>query len=274
MAPNKDSNIGYVMNEYLISDPKERKKRALEKETDVLRWLKDEIYSTTAILADVMNVEARAARTVLNRLAARGLIVKDEIRFFEARALVLWGLTPAGLFYISTAKEIAEGSLRYHTPGSIKPLTIQHAIGVQECRFFFECEFDRGDWVSDRLLPGKGLKVTDPKRWALYPDGVFSFVPSGMSNKKTVAIEFERSRKTPARYAEIIKAHVKNMENRRYMAVWYVCPTTKDAEILSSLFSRMVREKKISLFINDNVHFGPDKVIQLFEFRSKETFWC
>ena len=31
------------MNQYLISDPKERKERALEKETDVLRWLKDEI---------------------------------------------------------------------------------------------------------------------------------------------------------------------------------------------------------------------------------------
>jgi hypothetical protein len=273
MAPNEDNYIGCTMNQYLISDPKERKERALEKETDVLRWLKDEIYSTTAILADVMCVEARAARTVLNRLAARGLIVKDEIRFFGARALVLWGITPAGLFHISTAEEIAKGSLRYHTPGSIKPLTIEHAIGVQECRFFFECEFEDSDWVPDRLLPGKGLKAKDPKRWPLYPDGVFSFIKDGVAKKKTVAIEFERSRKTPARYVEIIKAHIKNMENRRYTGVWYVCPTTKEAETLNALFSRMIHEKKIGLFINDDNRLGPDQVVQLFEFRSKEQFW-
>lgn len=260
------------MNEYLISDPKERKERALKKETDVLRWLKDEIYSTTAILADVMCVEARAARTVLNRLAARGLIVKDEIRFFGARALALWGITPAGLFHISTAEEIAKGSLRYHTPGSIKPLTIEHAIGVQECRMFFEYEFDYYDWVSDRLLPGKGLKAKDPKRWPLYPDGVFSFAKDKDAKETVVAIEFERSRKTPVRYVEIIKAHLKNIQNSRYSAVWYVCPTTKEAVNLKALFSRLVHEKKIGLFISDDLYLRPDQVIQLFEFRSKEQF--
>lgn len=260
------------MNKYLISDPEERKERALAKETAVLKWLKDEIFSTTAILASVMKVQERAARTVLNRLADRGFIIKDEVPLIAGRALAIWGITPAGLWYILDEKEVATASLRYHSPGSIKSVTIEHALKIQECRFYFSTSLVLDSWVPDRLLPGKGLKVKDPKRWPLYPDAVFNFTNSE-SKKGSIAIEYERSRKTSLRYSEIIKAHLKNIQNGRYSLVWYICPTTKEAGTLKGLFSRLVQEKKISIFINDNVSYGPDKVLELFTFKSQDEFW-
>ena len=260
------------MNKYLISDPEERKERALEKETGVLKWLKDEIFSTTAILASVMKVQERAARTVLNRLADRGLIVKDEVPLIAGRALAIWGITPAGLWYILDEKEIATASLRYHSPGSIKSVTIEHALKVQECKFHFSTNFRLDSWVPDRLLPGKGLKVKDPKRWSLYPDAVFTYTNAETSKKGSIAIEYERSRKTSLRYSEIIKAHLKNIQNGRYSVVWYICPTEKEAGTLKGLFSRLIQEKKISLFINDDVYYGPDKVLQLFTFKAQDQF--
>lgn len=261
------------MNQYLISDPEERKERALEKETAVLKWLKDEIFSTTAILAGVMGVQERAARTVLNRLADRGLIIKDAVPLIAGRALAIWGITPAGLWYILDEKEIATASLRYHSPGSIKSVTIEHALKIQECRFYFCAKFRLDSWVPDRLLPGKGLKVKDPKRWPLYPDAVFTYTNAETSKKGSVAIEYERSRKTSLRYSEIIKAHLKNIEKGRYSVVWYICPTTKEVGTLKGLFTRLIQEKKISLFMNDDVYYGPDKVLQLFIFKSLDEFY-
>lgn len=85
------------MNDYLISDPAERRKRAQEKEQWVLEFLRDEIYSTTAILAVEMAVGERAARDVLARMEKRGLLVRDEIRFMGSRAIPLWGITTAGV---------------------------------------------------------------------------------------------------------------------------------------------------------------------------------
>jgi hypothetical protein len=261
-----------IVNKYLIKDPQVRKERALEKEDWILAWLSEELFSTTKILANLMNIEARAARTVLNRLADRGMIIRDEIRFMGSRAIPLWGITSAGLMHVLEPDEIANASLRHYSPGSVKSLTIEHALGIQECRLHCELELDFESWTPDRLLPGKGLKSTDRNRWSVYPDAVGSFFDKNTGKEITVAIEFERSRKTPTRYVEIIKAHLKNIELNRYSKAWYICPTEKEAANIKALFSRLIQEKKIGYFVSDGVYRTVEEVMDFFVFKSQENF--
>ena len=260
------------MNKYLIRDPQKRKERAQQKEEWILTWLSEELFSTTKILAKLIFIEARAARTVLNRLADRGMIVRDEIRFMGTRAVPLWGITPSGLMNALDPEDIATDSLRHHSPGSVKSLTVEHALGVQECRLHCEYELDFESWIPDRLLPGKGLKSTDKNRWSVYPDAVGSFFDKNTGKELTVAIEFERSRKTPTRYVEIIKAHLKNIELNRYSKAWYICPTEKEAANIKALFSRLIQDKKIGFFVSDGVYRTVEDVMDFFVFKSQENF--
>jgi hypothetical protein len=272
MAPNFAEQMEIIVNKYLIRDPQVRKERALEKEDWILAWLNEELFSTTKILATLMNIEARAARTVLNRLADRGMIIRDEIRFMGSRAIPLWGITSAGLMHVLDPDEIANASLRHYSPGSVKSLTIEHALGIQECRLHCELKLDFESWTPDRLLPGKGLKSTDKNRWSVYPDAVGSFVDKNTGKEVTVAIEFERSRKTPTRYVEIIKAHLKNIELNRYSKAWYICPTEKEAANIKALFSRLIQEKKIGFFVSDGVYRTATEVMEFFAFKSQDKF--
>lgn len=239
------------MNEYLIKDPKERQRRANEKEKWCLNFLKEEIYSTTKILSYQMAVEERAARTTLNRMVKRGLLVRDEVRFMEGRALPLWGISNNGLLSILEPDEIAEGKLRYHTPGRVSPLTIAHTLDVQKYRTHCEIMMDYEEWTPTRLLPALNKKRGHPQRWRVYPDAV-ALMPISDDQYCRVAVEVERTRKTPQRYAQIIKGHFSNIEEGRYRKVFYVCSSQKMADGLAALFLRLIEEKKISLYLNEN----------------------
>jgi hypothetical protein len=259
------------MNDYLISDPAERRKRAQEKEQWVLEFLRDEIYSTTAILAVEMAVGERAARDVLARMEKRGLLVRDEIRFMGSRAIPLWGITTAGVLEGLTPEEVASVNLRYHTPGRVSPLTIEHTLAVQRCRQYCELEMNCEDWVPTRRLPAQNEKKNHPARWAVYPDGVL-MRPSTSGQLVPFAIEVERTRKTPLRYVQIIRGHLSNIEKNHYRRVMYFCPRQKDCDSLQALFLRLMQEKKITLWAGETQRYGADECIKLFHFKSMESF--
>jgi hypothetical protein len=61
----------------LISDPKERAKRAAEKENGILTWLADFVYSTTDVLGRVLVLNPSATLSALRRLENWAWIVKD-----------------------------------------------------------------------------------------------------------------------------------------------------------------------------------------------------
>lgn len=259
-----------MMSKYLISDPAKRKERAAEKEEWVLDFLRDEIYSTTSILAMQMAVGERAARTVLNRMEKKGLLVRDEVKFMGIKAVPLWGITTTGLMEGLTPEEVSKIKLRYHTPGRVSPLTIAHTIDVQRYRLYCEIELDYDDWKPTRLLPAQNEKRNHPSRWAVYPDGV-GMAPTKEKDKFIpVAIEVERTRKTPQRYVQIIRGHLKNVEMQRYQKITYICSTQKAADSLKALFLRLMVEKKISLWLGNDQKYAPEQCLKLFRFRSME----
>ncbi|AKH70903.1 hypothetical protein IMCC21906_03266 (plasmid) [Spongiibacter sp. IMCC21906] len=262
------------MNEYLIADPAERKERAEDKERWTLEFLRDEIYSTTAILAREMAVGDRAARNVLNRMAKRGLLVKDEVKFMEGRALPLWGITSSGVLEGLTPEEVETVNLRSHRVGGVSPTTIAHTLDVQRCRQHCEIDLDFEDWTPTRLLPAQEKKKNHPDRWSVYPDGVV-MQPVKDERLVPVAIEVERSRKTPQRYIQIIRGHIRNIEAKRYFRVYYFCQTKNAAASLQALFLRLMKEKDIGYWVENSEEsekLSPEQSVKLFVFRGMEDF--
>lgn len=263
MSEKKDKS------EYLLKDPIARKERAQEKEMFVLDYLRDEVYSSTKILANIMCVGDRAARNALNKMEQKGLIVRDEIQFMGARAVTLWGITSAGIMHEIDPEDVQTISLRNHKVNTLKALTIEHSLDVQWCRIYCETDLDFEDWIPDRLLPGKGAKKGHPLRWHCYPDAVAKKPLEGGDFIK-VAIEVERSRKTPSRYVQIINSHLRNIRDGRYRAVIYFCKTKKEADSFRVLFHRLIDEKKISLLIGEK-RYSMDDCKKLFGFWSMES---
>jgi hypothetical protein len=262
-----------AMSEHLIADPAERKARAAEKEEWVLEFLRDEIYSSTAILAVVMAVGERAARNVLNRMAKRGLLVKDEVKFMGGRALPLWGITSSGVLEGLEPEEIATVNLRHHRVGGVSPITITHTLDVQRCRQYCEIDLDFEDWTPTRLLPAQNEKKSHPDRWAVYPDGVV-MQPVG-DRMLPVAIEVERTRKSPQRYVQIIRGHLQNIRKKRYLRVYYYCQSEKVANSMKALFLRMIEEKDIKFWktVGDRDELlSSEEILRFFVFRSMEIF--
>lgn len=263
-----------MMSEYLIADPVERRERAEEKEALVLAFLREEIYSSTAILAIEMGVGERAARNVLNRMAKRGLLVKDSVKFMEGRALPLWGITSSGVLEGLSPEEVATVSLRHHRVGGISPVTIAHTLDVQRCRQYCEIDLEWDDWTPTRLLPGQNEKKGHPERWLVYPDGVIK--RRGNSGRLLpVAVEVERTRKTPQRYVQIIRGHLRNIENQRYFKVHYYCPSRQAASSFQALFLRLMKENDIGYWHEKNERsekLSPEESLEIFEFGSMEDF--
>jgi hypothetical protein len=119
------------MNMHLIADPKERNKRAQEKEAAVLSWLKTHTYSSTAILASVMGIQERAARTVLNRLVLKGYLLKHKYDTDLFKGICLWGISFHGLLHILTPDEVQTHNLRYYKKSKKQLSTIHYAITAQ-----------------------------------------------------------------------------------------------------------------------------------------------
>lgn len=257
------------MNKYLISDPAERTARARQKEEWVLDFLRDEVYSSTAILADVMAVGVRAARTVLNRMEKKGLLIKDNVEFMGMKALPLWGITTDGIFEYLTEDEVKTVNLRVHKKGRVSPVTIAHTLDTQKIRLYCEVALNFDMWIPDRLIEGKGLQKSNPLRWPHYPDAI-GMIPTKNDNFAPIAIEAERTRKAPERYVYIIKCHLDNIQKRNYVRAWYFCPNQVKANNLKALFLRIMTEKNIGFFINDIKH-SPEDTLKLFSFKGMEV---
>jgi len=252
---------------HLIEDPKRRNERILEKQNVILSFLKDEIYSSTKVLAILMGVKQQSATRTLKRLVERGYLIKDKITFMESTAVVLWGIAPKGLLEISSVNEIEMNSYRTYSKGRVSPRTIEHTLDIHNLRC--EC-ISRGFsyWIPTRCMPGNNKKRGHYLRWKVYPDAIATLELDSDSRDLKFAFEVERTRKSIQRYVQLIKGHLDNMQQGRYSSVYYYCPKKKMTNSLQSLFFRIIEEKEYSLFINDEVVFGPHDVKDFFVFKT------
>ena len=231
----------------LISDPKERAERAAEKEDYVLAWLVDFVYSTTDVLGVVLELNPSATLSALRRLERKGYIVRDEIPVYGRIVLPIWGITVTGLMSFLTPQQIETQKLRYHQKGRVALSSLQHEMDVQRVALFCERaeKYDSVYWTSNREFPWPSKKG-DP-RWPVYPDGLMNVPINGDENNlAAIAVEVERTRKTPKRYVQILKGHAANIAQGRYYGVVYFCVDQQAVDSLKALFKRIINEEKIT----------------------------
>jgi hypothetical protein len=201
----------------LIDSFAERQARGERKRRTILRFLRDETWSSLAILSVVAGQSEPAMFKTLCQLERDGFLLRHKI--VQLR-ISLWGVTSKGLLYAWDDTELMEVRPCFE-PSKLSLVTIQHYLDTQRARLAAEA----AGW--SQWIPGNRLPKNIKKR----PDAVAT-LPLG----DRVAIELERSIKTIKRYEVIFSIYLQMIKQGDYAMVHYVCPDAAFAPRLSRLF--------------------------------------
>ncbi len=212
----------------IIKDPRERMQRAEQKKTLLLRFLREELYTTPQVAAQVMGVAPRAARATVAALEASGFVKRHHIELVPSLPpLVLIGITPSGqsmAFDPATEAPID----RSFEPGRFSLNYLRHTLETQQLRI--QASYAGiTKWVSgDRMAAvQKGVKK---------PDAVALDVRG-----QRVAIEVERSVKGPKSYADVLSGHLTAMHQNKWSRVVWSSPDTKTRDRVKTLILAVKR---------------------------------
>ncbi|MDQ2131566.1 MobC family replication-relaxation protein [Leclercia adecarboxylata] len=193
----------------LISDPKLRHEAAERKRSVILRFLRDEIWSSANILAVVADLRSpQAIHKTLTQLERDGMLRRHRFPIAGRVHLTVWGITPHGLAYAWESGEQYEDRPRFE-PSKLVLARIPHQTEMQEARLKAEAS-GWTDWLRGERL---GL------RQAIRPDAL-AVSPKGLK----VAIELERTIKTRQRYQVIMREHLMAVRAGRWQVVVYISP--------------------------------------------------
>lgn len=190
----------------LIGDPAERAARAEAKRAAVLAFLASEVWSSVQIIGQVAGLNARQpTERLLKSLEKDGLIRRCNAPVIEGQGVAIWGITPGGRASCPTADPL--GAVL--EPSKLALSTIPHALAIQSIRL--RCE--AAGWMAWTRGESLGKDV------AIRPDVIVT-MPSGAK----VALEIERTIKTPKRYVTILAAHLAAIQAGKWVGVYYVAP--------------------------------------------------
>lgn len=212
----------------LITDPQERAARAKEKQWLLLRFLRDEIYTNLATAGRVMKVLERATRDTISKMERAGLVVRHEVKLLEdLPPLVVVGITQLG--QAEAYDPVAGDAIisKEFRPGKFSPLKLQHNLDVQRLRLYAAESGKAQRWLAtDRIqLEGKGLIRPD----ALLLD----------QNEIRVAVEVERTIKTPKRYVAIMAGHLTAILQNKWDKVIWACPDQSTANKVQTIMQKI-----------------------------------
>jgi len=142
----------------LIRSYEERQIRMNDKKHIILKYLRDEIWSNSLNLGQIIGVSKTAIYKTLNKLESQQLIRSHYIPELKFN---IWGVTQKGLLYSWDEDEVMEDRSCFE-PSKIKAVMIQHHLDLQQARYQAEAV----GW--QKWLPGNQL----PKGIAKRPDAI------------------------------------------------------------------------------------------------------
>lgn len=202
----------------LIESYQERAQRREEKTQAILAFLRDETWSTGAILAKLLGFSRTGIYKTLAYLEKSDLIKSHPYPELNQK---LYGITPKGLMF-SWADDEAFQNRPYFEPSKVKPIMVQHYLDTQKARLH-ALEAGWSNWLPGHLLQ-KGLE----KR----PDAVTT-----SRQGSRIAVEIERTVKTKKRYEVIWATYLQAIKRNEFDYVHYVCPDANFAQRLGRMFS-------------------------------------
>jgi len=213
----------------VIQNPQERKQRAEQKRHDLLRFLRDELYTTPAVAGEVMQCGERAARQTIASMEKFNLVRRHVLQ-------VLPGLPPITLVAITSHGQAMafdvdteEVNDRIFEVGGYSLVYLSHKLDTQRLRLqAMQCG------RVQKWLPGESLgKLTkNVKR----PDAVLL-----TADKVRVAVEIERTIKNRKRYEGILSSHLTAIKQGKWNRVVWTSPDERISKRLQSLLKSIKR---------------------------------
>ncbi|NHC05029.1 hypothetical protein G9F31_14915 [Acinetobacter sp. 187] len=203
------------MSNLIPSRTEQRRIRKI-KELIILSFLLDERYTTLKILVLLLNMTQSGVRRILHSMEAKQLIKFHQIDVdLNPRKYSVWGLTPTGAAFITPENE----PLRFFEVGRVKSSTMKHSLALQYVKARLINDGWREWQSSSKMLRRANLERS---MWIQVPDAV-ALSPEG----RTIAIELERTLKTPKRYVEILGNYAEMISSETVKEVFYFCPDHK-----------------------------------------------
>ena len=239
----------------LISSKAERDRIKAEKQAKVLSFLLEEGYSTAIVLAEFLKMTPNGVQRILRKMEANELIKAHTVDFeLGPWNLKIWGVTPTGALLATPEDE----QVKFFEVGRVKLITMTHSLALQRVKVLALSQ-GWSEWESSsKMLQNANLSRST---WLQVPDAV-AISPKG----RKIAIELERTVKTPKRYVEILANYAEMLSSDVIAEVIYICPENI-AKRLERLFHRIekiiFRGKAISV---------PEGLLKRFYFVSYEEW--
>lgn len=198
----------------------ERMAKKQDNETEILRFLKDEIFSTAEILSKVLNYTAASTvYSTLNRMCVNGLLSTEKVDIGGYRPFKLYGITQHGTVMVMEDHD-DPFKLKAFEPSKITLSTLEHRLDIQKIRLLSR---NLGyQWKStSNLKLEKGQK---------YPDGLMR--RDGM----IWAVEIERVAKSPKRYREITEIYLNQITQNSWSGIVYLFPNEQLRDRVKRIF--------------------------------------
>lgn len=211
----------------LINSKTERDRIKAQKEIKILSFLLEEGYSTAKVLAQFLKMTPNGMQRTLRKMEAKELIKAHTVDFeLSSWNLKIWGLTPSGTLLATPEDE----KFKFFEVSRVKPITMAHSLALQRVKVLAVGQ-GWGDWKSSsKMLQNANLNRST---WLQVPDAV-AMSPKG----RKIAIELERTVKTPKRYVEILANYAEMLSSEIIAEVIYICPENI-AKRLERLFHRI-----------------------------------
>ena len=195
----------------LIKDHAERTERAAEKRHALLRFLRDELYTTPAVAGEVIGVGERGARQTVLQMEKLGLVRRHVLP-------VLPGFPPVPLIAITShgqamafdpdTEEVKE---RVFEAGKYSLVYLAHTLDIQRLRIQATASGRVSRWVPGESL---GASAKNTKR----PDALL------LVNNSRVAVEVERTIKNRKRYSQSLASHLTAIKQNKWQRVVWTSP--------------------------------------------------
>lgn len=203
--------------------PLERTARAAEKRRLLLRFLRDELYTTADIVALLLGLKQRqAAYVTLASMERDGLLRREQVQTPDGWRVTLFGITPHGQAF---AFDHAAGEApvdRCFEPGRVGLTVLRHTLDLQRLRLACMAAGWR-DWIA-------GDRVAEWTAGQGRPDAIVTS-PSG----QRFAVECERTIKTTKRYQSILADRLQAARRGDFDKIVWVCPTAEQAARLATI---------------------------------------
>lgn len=207
----------------------------------MLRWLRDEIWSTPEVLGKIMGLTARqGVYQTLAKMERDGYLASADITIFKKSTQRIVGITAHGLAFAFDADEPFEKRPTFE-PSKVKLSTLQHESDIQLLRV----QAERAGWKN--WTPGARLGASQAGN---RPDAIVLDL-----QMRVVAVEVERTIKTTKRYENILSQYLQAIAKGEYGRIAWVCPTedllaARLRRIVSSISSVPINGKRIALSLD------------------------